>query len=345
MKMGLVRRRRCAVSVMIVSVLLSVPPAAGAPWDPGDVVVAVSSGAYQVRAPDGTLKETLSLGGGFTTMCAFNNERTELYLTYFSEFRLIVVDVEEPHAVVQTISTAIAGNTFPESVAFDAGGNFYVGHSSGSEDILKFDPSGAFVTAFDVGTESNGSCDLDLSSDQRTMFYTSEGRRILRYDVVADAQLADFAMLPGSGNAFVLRLLPPGDGTGGLLVADELEIKRLDGSGSVLQAYDAAGEDDWFALDLDPDGQTFWATSLATSNIYRFDIDSGSIVSGPINTGSGFFSVYGVCVLPGSEPAVATVEVPALGRVGLLALAAAIALAGWTVLRRSISPGRGRHFP
>ena len=330
----LFQHRWCPVYVMLGLGLLNVPPAVGAPWDPGDVVVAVSYGAYQVRAPDGTLKETLNLGGGFTTMCAFNNERTELYLTYFSEFRLIVVDVEDPHAVVQTISTAIAGNTYPESVTFDAAGNFYVGHSSGSEDILKFDPSGTFVAAFDVETGSNGSCDIDLSSDQRTMFYTSEGRRILRYDVVADTQLADFTMLPGAGEAFVLRLLPPGDGTGGLLVADELEIKRLDGSGSVVQTYDAAGEDRWFALNLDPDGLTFWAADLITANLYRFEIDSGAIVSGPVNTGSGISSVYGLCVLPGNEPAAATVEVPALGRVGLLALAAAIALVGWTVLLR-----------
>jgi hypothetical protein len=43
--------------------------------------------------------------------------------------------------------------------------------------------------------------------------------------------------------ASALRLLPPGDGTGGLLVADRNNIKRLDGNGIVVQTYDFLGED------------------------------------------------------------------------------------------------------
>src|SRR5690242_3907603 len=42
-------------------------------WNVGDVFLGVSNGQYQVRAPDGTLKEIINDGlTGFTTGCAFD---------------------------------------------------------------------------------------------------------------------------------------------------------------------------------------------------------------------------------------------------------------------------------
>ena len=137
---------------------------------------------------------------------------------------------------------------------------------------------------------------MDLATDQTTMFYTSEGGRILRYDVGADAQLADFANIGGS-NFFALRLLPPGDGSGGLLVADNADVKRLNGSGAVVQIYDAAGENNWLPLSLDPNGTSFWAGDFITTNFYRFNIATGAIEVGPIASGAAPFGLNGLCVL------------------------------------------------
>src|SRR5207237_136341 len=117
--------------------------------------------------------------------------------------------------------------------------------------------------------------------DQRTMFYTSEGRKIKRYDVSGSGtQLSDFATLPGSDppfRAYAFRLLPPGDGSGGLLVADSDNIKRLDGSGNVVQTYDAPNVGDWFALNLDANGTSFWSENKDNGAIYKFNIASGDI--------------------------------------------------------------------
>src|SRR5205823_4836950 len=123
---------------------------------------------------------------------------------------------------------------------------------------------------------------LALATDQCTLFYSCEGGRIQRWDVCARRQLPDFASLPGSGLAFAIRLLPPGDGSGGLLVADNADVKRLDGRGAVVQTYDVAGQPYWFALALDPDGTSFWSGGSNGGSLYRFDLATGAVLAGPI---------------------------------------------------------------
>ncbi|MFQ6031793.1 MAG: T9SS type A sorting domain-containing protein [Candidatus Zixiibacteriota bacterium] len=116
----------------------------------------------------------------------------------------------------------------------------------------------------------------------------------MRYDVCSDAQLADFANI--GGVSYALRLLPPGDGTGGLIVANTYDIKRLDGTGAVIQTYDAAGENCWFSMNLDPNGTSFWAGDYCSSNFYKFNIATGAIELGPINTGTGSYTLWGICI-------------------------------------------------
>ena len=68
-------------------------------------------------------------------------------------------------------------------------------------------------------------------------FYTSEGKRFLRYETSTRTQLADFneASLPGS-IAYGIKLLPPFDGSGGVSLADSETIVRLDGAGNASSA-------------------------------------------------------------------------------------------------------------
>jgi hypothetical protein len=199
--------------------------------------------------------------------------------------------------VTQVIDTASA-TPFgaSESVLFNASGDLWVGHADGNRDLHHYGPDGTLLQQLDVPTEFRGSDWIDLAVDQTTLFYTSEGRRILRYDLAGEAPLGDFAVLPGFGVAYAVRLLPPGDGSGGLLVADSAEIKRLDGNGNVVATYDAPGEDTWFAVGLDPDGASFWSADFTTSNFYRFDIASTDVVSGPTHTGTPSATLFGLCV-------------------------------------------------
>jgi hypothetical protein len=79
-------------------------------------------------------------------------------------------------------------------------------------------------------------------------------------------------------------------------VANFTSIKRLNALGAVVQTYDVAGEDSWFALNLDPNGTSFWSGGLNTSNFYRFNILTGAVEVGPINTGAPGGTMGGICV-------------------------------------------------
>ena len=313
---GQFRRISVAGSLMLMGVLFSFPNiqshvSSSTTWQTGDVFVGVSNGTYQVYDNAGNFKESITDGmGGFTTGCAFNPTLDRLYTTNFGNTKVVVYDNESPHAIVQIIDTgATSPNGHSESVVFDAAGDFFVGHPDSNRLLHKYDPSGSLLTTFSPAFDSRGIDWIDLAINQATMFYTSEGRAVQRFDVAGNLQLTNFAALPGSGEAFALRLLPPGDGSGGLLVADGSNIKRLDGSGAVVQTYDIAGENTWFSLNLDPNGTSFWAGNFGTSNFYRFNIDIGSLEVGPINTGTGPFTVFGICVR-GEPTAAIIIEVP-----------------------------------
>jgi hypothetical protein len=278
-------------------------------WVKGDVFVAVGNGRYKVYSNAGVLKETLNDGvvvegpGGFTTGCAFN-AAFNLYTTNFSHTKVIKFAATDPHTKQQTIDTAvISPEGHSESIVFAANGDFYVGHPDGNHWIHRYNSAGIIQQSYAVAIDEGdrGSDWIDLATDQKTIFYTSEGRKIRRFDVSgAGSQLTDFVTLSGAGNAYSLRLLPPFDGSGGLLVADSFDIKRLNGSGVVVKNYDAAGEDVWFALSLDPNGTSFWAGDAFSGNFYRFNIDSGAMELGPISAASLNFGdttgLGGICV-------------------------------------------------
>src|SRR5205085_7475797 len=156
--------------------------------------------------------------------------------------------------------------------------------------VRKLDRNGNALDSFDVATERRGSDWIDLAADRCTLYYTSEGSRMLRFDICSKTALTDFGgSLPHSA-AYALRLLP----SGGLIVADTNEILRLDGSGNIIQRYDAPGEDSWFAMNLDPDGTSFWSAGIASGNIYKFDIASGNQLT-RITTGAG--AIFGLSIL------------------------------------------------
>lgn len=291
------------LSAMLVGFLapLSQPARASTTWNVGDVFAGINGGQYQVYTNAGVLKETISDGlGGFTTGCAFNGARDKLYTTNFGNTKVVVYNDASPHTIAQTIDTgAVNPGGDSESVVFAASGDFYVGHPDGDDDIQRYNAAGVYQQSYNVAIESRGSDWLDLANDQKTMFYTSEGRLVKRYDVSGvGAQLANFATLPGTGTAFALRLLPPGNGSGGLLVADYGNVKKLDGAGSVVATYDVTGEDTWFSLSLDPDGTHFWAGNDGTGKFYKFAIGSPGVDTHVtvVDTGVGSADLFGLCL-------------------------------------------------
>src|SRR5262249_23286913 len=157
-----------------------------------------------------------------------------------------------------------------------------------------------------TSAENRGTDWIDLANDQKTLFYTSEGVEVLKFNLGNQTQLSPFAMSIGTGPAFAIRLLPRVDatgivhldGSGGLLVADTASIKRLDSCGNVMLLSYGGGLGNnlqFQALALDPNGTSFWAGDAKGNNFYRFNIKSGAVEVGPISTGPST-SLGGMCV-------------------------------------------------
>ena len=173
-------------------------------------------------------------------------------------------------------------NCSPHALVFRPDGTAFVGQAGCSGDVLRFTPGTVLPDAFDVATENQGSFWVDLAPDGCTVFYTSMGPNVKRYDTCLGAQLPDFnrAPLPG-GVSHDLRVLPDG----GVLVSSGEVIARLSAAGDVVQTYAAPLESTlWAGLDLAGDG-TFWAANYYTSNIHHFDLDTGARLGG-FNTGT-----------------------------------------------------------
>lgn len=274
------RRRTVAATALMLGLLgigISVPSrpvwASHTTFARGDVFVAVGHGKVQWRHPDGSLNKMLATGTGgreTTTRGMAFDAAGDLYVTNFDMRSVSKFDTRG-----NLFGTFGSGyDRGPESIVFDRTGNAYVGQADGTKHILKFDARGTLLKAFNVPTEHRGSDWIELAADQHTMFYTSEGRTIKRYDVTTNAPLPDFAAgLPGT-KAFALRLLPSGGG----LVADSETILRFDDSGTIVQPYDAPGQDTWFALNLDPDRTSFWSADYTTGNVYKFEIATGKVL-------------------------------------------------------------------
>ena len=262
-------------------------------WAIGDVFVGVGSGSYEVFDSRGGHKETLTgTLDGYTTDCGFDPAMERLFTTNYTHSKVVIF---EPGADAQTVH---ADDTSPDghsgAIVFAANGSFFVGHPDGNHLIHKYNDSGMLLDTYAVETEERGSNWIDLAADQNVLFYTSEGRTVHRYDTASRQQLDSFAEIPGTGHAFALRLLPPGDGSGGLLVADGERIVRLDEQGHVARIYDDKGQDSWFALNLDPNGNSFWAADSETDRLYRFSLATGEIER-QFQAGDGG-SIFGVCL-------------------------------------------------
>ena len=238
----------------------------------GDVFAAVGDGKVRHFRPDGTMVATYDTGvpGGEDAGMAFD-EANHLYLAHFDANQVFKFDTSG--ALVGPFGEGFGDH--PESIVIDDAGNVYVGHADGDGDVLMFDRDGKLLKRFDLETEWRGTDWIDLAADQKTLFYTSEGHHVKRFNITNEKQLSDFneEPLPGS-TAYALRILPNGE----VIVADTEVIVRLDRKGKLVKQYDAPGEDEWFAVNLDPDGKTFWSGNLGTGQVYQFDIQSGEVI-------------------------------------------------------------------
>jgi Divergent InlB B-repeat domain len=262
------------------------PPVFTGPYAPGEVFVSDGTGLVDVYKPDGTLLGALNTTQLLSAGMAFD-QTGDLFVTTFGG-----LEGTPPVGVVEfdingnfvgpfgDFPTSADGVAFPESILFNKAGNAFVGAAteenvcpSGSVNAFEFGPTGSFLNMFTVTGQCRGTDWVELLPDQQTLLYTSEGTSVLSFNISTNTQNADLAdNLPGEF-AYAFRVLPNGN----LLVADSTAVVQLSPSGQQVMTYTPnPAVDVLFALNLDPDGTSFWTADLATGTIFRFTIADGT---------------------------------------------------------------------
>jgi hypothetical protein len=261
--------------------------ASGVGYHTGDVFAAIGDGKIKHFSSTGTLLDTLdsATGSAEDAGMAFDLGGN-LYSTQFTANTMVKFDNQGNR--LGTFGSGFGSD--PESVVRDHVGNFYVGQADGSHQVLKFDANGTPLATFSPAVEKRGTDWIDLAADQCTLFYTSEGKLVKRFNVCTNAQLPDFATLPITGDnsttptssAYALRIRPNQE----VMVATASAVFRLSPSGTLLQTYTFAGTTNLFALNLDADLTSFWTGDIFNGQIFKTDVSSGATLS-TFNVGPG----------------------------------------------------------
>jgi hypothetical protein len=282
--------------LLVAAAVLLLSPAAKAvhiSFERGDIFISLETGPVQWRMPDGTLRQALvPTVAGYGEGMAFDVSGNLYVARWRADSMGFTGNTVEKYDVLGRSEGAV-GNSYncdPHTIVFQPNGVAYVGHAGCRRSILKFTPGAVTPTEYMVAEDNQGVFWMDLASDGCTMFYTSYGPNVKRFDVCTNAQLADFnaAPLPG-GVGHDLRILPDG----GVLVSSGEVVARLDASGVLSRTYQGPVEPTLFAgLDLGFN-DTFIAGNYLTSNVHTFDLASGAILQS-FNAGSSPHTVVGI---------------------------------------------------
>jgi hypothetical protein len=248
-----------------------------------------------------------------------------------------------PNPIVATISpsatNALRGTN---SVAFDGnavhslvdGSKLYVGYANGGLDIFTVDGTNTYHLkqsfAAGVRTVENGGVKwLDVAADGKTIVYTSSGRKIYLFNTATGDPSVLYADLStvnntGSGPLGAIRIPPPGDGSTGVLVADQGDVKLVqagtfasaNGTGAISNIVKfskfPAQDSTLQALSLDPanpliiagtsvtSGQ-FWAGDANTNDVIWYNAATNRVVSHFTAGNRG--TLRGLCVDGSFSPA------------------------------------------
>ena len=285
---------RGAIALAVICLIGYSPEKASAgPVIPiGNVIVGTGNGFYSEFTPTGTLVtqfNTLSASSD-ETGCGFDSSG-DLLTTNFEAQSASKFD---PTGVLTDPAFGGPFDCNPESVTLDNLGNVYFGQAGCTHEILEFSSTGVPVATFSPTIEEQGSDWIDLQSNQCTIFYTSEGVQVLTFNKCTNTQGPNFnvAPLPGS-HAFAHRTRPNGE----VLVADSSEVTRLSAAGVQIQHYLIPGATLLFALNLDPDGTSFWTGDMSNGIVYKVDIATGTVLqSWNAAVAPNFVDIAGLCI-------------------------------------------------
>jgi outer membrane protein assembly factor BamB len=284
------------VSAQLGTLIPTIESAAHLTFQPGDVLVSLEAGPVQWWLADGTPRAVLApTVTGYGEGMAFDASGNLYVARWRSDTMGLTGNTVEKYNTMG-LSMGAVGTGYdcdPHTIAFTSTGITYVGQAGCRKTLLKFLPGQTTPTEMHPAEDAQGIFWMDLAPDGCTLFYTSIGRNVKRFNVCSNQQLSNLnaAPLPGAF-AHDLRMLPDG----GVLVANANVITRLNAAGAVTRTYSGPPENTlWAGLDLVGDG-TFWVANYFTSNVYRFDLTTGTIIDS-FNTGTPANTAVGVRVV------------------------------------------------
>jgi len=269
-----------SASFLLLCLLFALNAFSATVWSPGDVLVARTDGTVQVRSANGILKTTLNPGSAGAAKGLLLDSFGNLLVSHWFVPDLSGgnnVDVFHADGTYAGIFGPGHLNCQPSGMALGPNGNVYIAYADCDSHILRFDAAGNILQIFTVSFENFGPRWIDLAPDGCTLYYTSLGHYVSRFNVCTNTQLPNFnaTALPSNAGAVGVRVLPNG---AGVIVADSEVIYRLDSTGQIAATYDAVGDDYLASIFLDADGKSFWSSSYGTSNVYKFDILTGAVL-------------------------------------------------------------------
>jgi WD40 repeat protein len=269
------------IKLLAAAAALAVTSSAFAgPFSVGDVFASTGNGKVDVFSKTGVLKTTLDTTlGGYTTGSTFDSFGN-FYVTAFSSN--VVSKFDANGVLVNSAWTTGLGAN--ESIVFNKAGQAYIGNAS-AQQVLKVDANGVHLQTFNVLTNTDW---IDLAADQTTLIYSDESNTIRRWNLSGDAALPDFAT-GAFDSLYAKRIRPNGE----VMAASSTgNVYRFDAAGALVQTY-AAGIGSVFALNLDPDGTSFWTGSTGGTTVEEIDIATGNILQKWETSGQ----LYGLAVL------------------------------------------------
>jgi len=237
-------------------------------FEPGDLLTGFDEGVVQWRRADGRPVRVLRVPDGEATGMAFSGSG-QLFVTGFLLGEIHRFDsCGNPLAA---FSTDIDAD--PESILFSSSGDYLVGFDDPTNNVRRYGAAGNLLSQFNVAKENGGADWMDLAADGQTLYYTSEGSRLKRFNLAASQQLPD--LVTNLLNAAGVRVLPDGS----VIIATRQNLQRRDVSGNLIGIYSSGGVTFWNSVNLDPDGVSFRSVGGEPPVIARFNIETGALLT------------------------------------------------------------------
>ncbi len=274
-----------AITILLGVTLVASPSVSADPddFEEGDIFAAVGNGLIKRFDESGTLIETLETTSDseFTTGMCWDTTN-HLYTTNFSDGTMSKFDVTGT-----LVEHPWGGpfDTYPTDCVQDLMGNIYASDgndlvfNSPSEGgnpghIYHFDTSGTLLETYTPETDGDGISGLALAADACTMYYTAREGTIYRFDVCDGTQQADFATGVSPNSCYQLGIRANGE----VIVSCGDTAHRLDASGNVIHNYTELPTGLYYALTLDPSGDSFWVGERFSGEVYQVDVVSATIL-------------------------------------------------------------------